>query len=387
MTNLQPYYSHCPHAGGLKLESLLKLNDVKVTAGPAGATPRLGAGDSQQPPPQQQQQPPANGIGAGPDAEAAAPLPVKTLLEFVAWVAMEQEAAAIASASSGGTSSSNGGGQSVSGSGRGASSDQALALAVRSGFLAQQLPELARAVRRMQTGGHGHVCRTRAPGWLPPTVAPTVPKAEHKLVLLLPPLSCQKTRHWRVFCAPVHLPAPFMRHRAAADVADSMRGLESGMKKLQQELEFEHEQALLKGGSRAAPERQGSSSLGVQPAGRQAAFSAELEAAAGGGQAGTPPQGHQQDGAAGAGAGQAAQPPFAAMLEQFLEEASGKRDELDGVGAATSAAVRATVAWLGEPAGSEQELTAALELLFNFCAAFDLCCRRVHRLMQASGAS
>lgn len=363
----------------------MKLNDVKVTAGPAGATPRLGTGDSQQPPPQQQQQPPANGIGAGPDAEAAAPLPVKTLLEFVAWVAMEQEAAAIASASSGGTSSSNGGGQSVSGSGRGASSDQALALAVRSGFLAQQLPELARAVRRMQTGGHGHECRTRATGWLPPTVAPTVPKAE--LVLLLPPLSCQKTCHWCVFCAPVHLPALFMRHRAAADVADSMRGLESGMKNLQQELEFEHEQALLKGGSRAAPERQGGSSLGAQPAGRQAAFSAELEAAAGGGQAGTPPQGHQHNGAAGGGAGQAAQPPFAAMLEQFLEEASGKRDELDGVGAATSAAVRATVAWLGEPAGSEQELTAALELLFNFCAAFDLCCRRVHRLMQAAAAS
>lgn len=174
---------------------------------------------------------------------------------------------------------------------------------------------------------------------------------------------------------------------AAADVADSMRGLESGMKNLQHELEFEREQALLKGSPKAGAERQGGSSLGAQPAGRQAAFSAELEAAAGGGKAGSDPPGQQDGGTAGGNSDGAAQPPFAAMLERFLEEASGRRDELEGVSAATSAAVRATVAWLGEPAGSEQELAAAFEVLFNFCAAFDLCCRKVHHLMQAAAAS
>ena len=37
--------------------------------------------------------------------------------------------------------------------GRSAAAADALARAVRSGFLAQQLPDLALAVRRMQTGG------------------------------------------------------------------------------------------------------------------------------------------------------------------------------------------------------------------------------------------
>ncbi|KAL4439922.1 hypothetical protein ABPG75_002923 [Micractinium tetrahymenae] len=298
-------------AGGLKLESLLKLNDVKVTAGGPAATPRRTGSEDQHPqqPAQQQPQqaPAANGSQAHGAArrEAAVPLPLKTLLEFVAWVALEDEAAAMASGT-GAAGGGSGGGE----GGRSSASDKALALAVKSGFLAQQLPQLALAVRRMQT-----------------------------------------------------------------DVADSMRGLESGMRNLQQELESEQEQARLRGSPRAGAERQGSGSLGAQPAGRQAAFSAELEAAAGGrGSDGAA----QQDGSAGQVA------PFAAMLECFLEGAVKKRAELEGVSTATTAAVRATVAWLGEPAGSDQELAAAFELLFNFCAAFDLCCRKVHRAMQAA---
>lgn len=138
--------------GGIKLESLLKLNDVKVTAGQPGATPRRsGAGDSQPPP--QQQGPAANGVpaGQGPHQEEAAALPVKTLLEFVAWVALEREAAARACA----PSSGNREGAARCGGSRAAAGGQALALAVKSGFLAQQLPDLALAVRRMTTGGGG----------------------------------------------------------------------------------------------------------------------------------------------------------------------------------------------------------------------------------------
>lgn len=157
------------------------------------------------------------------------------------------------------------------------------------------------------------------------------------------------------------------------------------MRNLQQELEFEQEQAVLRAGFGSAEQRQGSGSLGAQPAGRQAAFSAGLEAAAGGAQPGDSAHGRPGD-AAGGGA-DPAPPPFATMLEEFLEGAASQRSELEGVGAATSATVRATVAWLGEPAGGDQELATAFEMLYHFCAAFDACCRKVHRLMQAAAAS
>ena len=134
-----PVPSACtPHAGGVKLESLLKLNDVKVTlaAGPAGPVPARKHSSHEQ----------AGGsVTAANEATAAATAgaaaaesalpPVKTLLEFVAWVALQQEAEA-----AGGGRASRGGAEHA-------------ARAAKAGFLAQQLPELALAVRRMQTGG------------------------------------------------------------------------------------------------------------------------------------------------------------------------------------------------------------------------------------------
>ena len=123
-------------AGGIKLESLLKLNDVKVTATSAAqltATAALPQRSSSDEAAQQAQQ------AASTDAlgdEAPLP-PVKTLLQFVAWVVLQQDAEA-----AGSSNGKAGGGGS-----------EAVARAVKAGYLAQQLPELALAVRRMQTGG------------------------------------------------------------------------------------------------------------------------------------------------------------------------------------------------------------------------------------------
>lgn len=137
-----------PFAAGIRLDSLLKLNDVKVTAAPAAAlaaaaaaatSPRRRSGEHPAHEAQQQGAEAAEDGAAAPQANGTAameaPPPVKTLLEFVAWVVLRQEA-------------EEGGGS------KGAAGEQ-LTRAVRSGLLAQQLPDLALAVRRMQTGGWG----------------------------------------------------------------------------------------------------------------------------------------------------------------------------------------------------------------------------------------
>lgn len=173
---LPTYTKHS--AGGVKLDSLLKLNDVKVTATPAtltaaasaaaAATPHRSASDEQQLPPAAAlavaangQATQANGTAAGAGEAAAVALPpVKTLLEFVVWVVLHQEASEAAPTSSGGPGGASGaakpgGGNARSGSGGSGGSglgDEALARAVKGGYLAGQLSELALAVRRMQTG-------------------------------------------------------------------------------------------------------------------------------------------------------------------------------------------------------------------------------------------
>ncbi|EFN52829.1 hypothetical protein CHLNCDRAFT_138268 [Chlorella variabilis] len=323
-------------AGGIKLDSLLKLSDVKVTAVPAGgggggggsATPRKHPPDEQQPPAggaasgaassgasPAQQPPAANGAADPPTQQQPLP-PVKTLLEFVAWAALEREAAPAAD-----------GGGGVDG--------EQLARDVRGGFLAQQLPELGLAVRRMQT-----------------------------------------------------------------DVADSLRSLDAGMRNLQEEqdaeLEQQQQQQQQQGlqASSAAAGNDGSG-LGGAAAGRQAAFRNELEAAAarrgggGGGGGDAQEQQQQQDGGGGGGGeGEAARqalPPFATMLSSFLAGAKRRQEELGALSQQTSAVVQATVAWLGE-SGGEQE-AAVFELLLNFQAALDHCCKKVHRQMAAAAAA
>jgi hypothetical protein len=337
-------------AASLRLDSLLKLNDVKVTAAPAAAlaaaaaaatSPRRSgdhrlaaegqpqgggsAGAAADGPAAQQ----ANGTAA---AAEAAPPPVKTLLEFVAWVVLQQEAAESSSSSSSTAPSS------IRSSGSAAA--EALGRAVRSGFLAQQLPDLALAVRRMQT-----------------------------------------------------------------DVADSLRGLEDGMKNLQQEFDFELEQQRLKAGISSEGAGSSSSACGGGGGGssggcvesstspradRQAAFTSGLEAAAaaGGKQAqqadGQPPADGQQQAAA--DGQQPELPQFAAVLRDFLATAQQRQAELEAASRQTSALVAETVAWLGEPA-SEAEQAAVFELLFSFVAGFDHCAKRVHRLLSTAGAA
>jgi hypothetical protein len=108
--------------------------------------------------------------GDGAAAAASPPLPaVKTLLEFVAWAALEQEHEGISSSSSSsaaaleaGRTASSSSNSTRSGGATAAATmaeraaaaerGERLARSVRGGFLAQELPDLALAVRRMQTG-------------------------------------------------------------------------------------------------------------------------------------------------------------------------------------------------------------------------------------------
>lgn len=168
---LLPLSSVCLSAGGLKLDSLLKLNDVKVTAMPA---PGGAAGTAPLPrrhsdAEQEQRGAAANGAAADAATAAADPAqaaeaeqqplpPVKTLLEFVAWVVLQQEAEAASAASSASSVSANGSGGAASSGGSSAGDVRGweqVGRSVKGGFLAQELSELALAVRRMQTGEPG----------------------------------------------------------------------------------------------------------------------------------------------------------------------------------------------------------------------------------------
>lgn len=188
-----------------------------------------------------------------------------------------------------------------------------------------------------------------------------------------------------------------------ADVADSLRGLEDGMKNLQQEFDFELEQQRLKagmagsgdgnagGGAGSSSGGGGGTGSGTSPrAGRQAAFNSDLEAAAA---AGGKQQRQQSDGQQPADGqqqqqadGQADLPPFAAVLRDFLATAKQRQAELAAASKQTSALVTETVAWLGEPA-SEAEQAAVFNLLFSFVAGFDHCAKHVHRRLTTGSAA
>lgn len=329
-------------AGSIRLDSLLKLGDVKVTVTPGmlATTPRRhSSSDEQQPP-----APASNGAEAahgaasgsrldtnGHAAQPAVPLPpVKTLLDFVAWVVLQQEAAGGAGCSSGsanGTSTAGSTGSAAPapaaaaagrrhGSSGGSSNAGAerLAMAVKAGFLGQQLPDLALAVRRMQT-----------------------------------------------------------------DVADSLRGLNAGMLNLQQELDAELEQHSLKAGTSNSNSSSGAAAEGSNAAAAAAAGGSAEQQAGGNGSA---PATEAAGGAAAAGAGSQAPadalPPFAAMLSSFMSDAKQRQAELDATSKQTADIVRDTIAWLGESVG-EQEQAAVFELLLNFQVALDVCCKKVHR--------
>jgi hypothetical protein len=333
-------------AGGIKLESLLKLNDVKVTAAPSGGaqTPHRrspSAAEAEEtggPSPGDG----ADAAGAANGVVAAPPLPpVKTLLEFVAWAALEQEAALLDGADGGG----------------GGLTGEALAQAVRAGFLEQELPQLALAVRRMQTGECTQPAKTEEAG----------ERSAAGRDVVNGPGAC--------------------RSLLPADVADSMRGLEAGMRNLRHELDAELEQQRLRAAAARNGDGGGDGGDGASTspaAARQAAFSSELEAAAaakGGNGNGEPAEmeqeGEQQQGPPAS--------PFAAMLQAFVAEAEARQAGLEEAAQLTSAVVKETIAWLGE-AGADPE-SSVFEVLLSFQTAFDACCKKVHRQMLAAAAA
>ena len=244
--------------------------------------------------------------------------------------------------------------------------------------------------------------------------------------MLTPPIAQRHSWHGSTAlqpCPVAPLPAhPLARNHtlpllaclpASADLADSLRGLEAGMRNLQQEYDFELEQQRIKSSAAAAAAAaaaasasstgdDGGGSRGSSPkapADRQAAFNTELQAAAGAAAAAAAAQragassGYSGSSAAGAPAAATTAvpaaaplpPPFAAMLGGFLESAARRQAELDAASRQTSAVVKETVTWLGEAAGDQE--AAVFELLFNFAASFDLSCKQVHRKVLAAAAT
>ena len=276
--------SHRGGAEGLRLESLLKMSDVKAALAPPGdrggpgaedssasangAAPCSTAGEGQQQQ-QQQQQPGAVAVTAPPPG-------IRTLLEFVAWVVQAQEAAAEQQqqqqAGSRPGASLPTGGQHAAG----------VPLLPRGpGYLAEQLPSLGEAVQRMQS-----------------------------------------------------------------DVSESMKALDMGMRTLQGVLEAEQSEAAAGshgGGAASAPaQRQAAfrSELEAAAAARTTRGSDsenerpdEVAAASNGS---LPPQ--QQQPAA----------RFAAMLSEFVASAQEQQAALAAAAAETDAAVRGVLTFLGE---------------------------------------
>eukprot|EP00887_Chlorella_sp_A99_P000449 scaffold17.g449.t1 len=304
------------HRGGaeaVRLESLLKLGDVKATGG--GAAPNGGGGGPER-------AATANGAvaaGAGQDGRptAAAPPPpgLRTLLEFVAWVVHQQE-------QRGGGGSSNGGAP-----GRAAARETGWgggARAGRGGFLAEELPSLGEAVRRMQTD---------------------VAEAMKTLELGMRAVKQELAKE---------------EEAEAGAGAGGAGGAGADGPAAQRQAAFASE-------LEAAAARRGRWSDGGADGGGS---DSEQRRAADGGK-----------GAARGPAAAAPPSPFVAMLRSFLDAAVEQQDALQEAARATDAEVRATTAFLGEAA--EPEASAVFEQLQRFVAEFDHAHRKATRLAAA----
>ncbi|GAB4823685.1 hypothetical protein N2152v2_010731 [Parachlorella kessleri] len=336
--NLLNAGTHRGQAEGIKLDVLSKLGDVKVTvtgltaiiadataqgangSSRSGSSSRTnGALDKQQQQPEQQRH-----------EAAAAPLPpVRTLLDFVAWVAVREALQSAATASSG----------------KKAASQQVLRSA-RLGYLAEELNSLSDAVRRMQTD---------------------VMEAMRQLNL---GLREARLEYEAESANPTHQEmqqpgapggnsrTPGMRQ---ASFASNLEAAAAGGQQQQQRSNGGGEADVPGGGTEPGP--------GLDACGTTSTSDTASE---GGSRSGVKPHSNTPT--------VPAAPPFAAMLGSFLDSAQTRQEALQAAQQKTEAVVRETVGWLGET--PDPDASGTFELLLKFCSEFDSAFRRVYKALK-----
>jgi len=312
--------THRGGAEGIKLESLLKLGDVKVTIGvnpPPPPSPSAGNGRGHL---QRGRKNSTAGTGDGGGASngkntlddedgkdaVAPPPPAKTLLEFVAWAVLVKE------------KSKRMNNKNTKKSGDVAThtttdDDVDLAGIVKKGYLGGDLSALGDAVRRMQT-----------------------------------------------------------------DVQESLRALDVGMRGAKKELGTELEEVRRRsnieegGGLEGGGVMHGAVSMTASQ--RQAAFANNLEAAS--------VVGDDETNGPAASRSDTNKAPslsmFASALQSFIDSASFKQETLQKEADQTDGAVRSALTWLGE--GGNQDAPAVFEMLLRFVKEFDVALVRMYRV-------
>ena len=139
------------------------------------------------------------------------------------------------------------------------------------------------------------------------------------------------------------------------DVVEALRALDSGMHAVREELRQE------------------------RAAAAEAAESATAAAAAAGAEEPAPAP-------AALAAAPAPGAEFVSVLEGFLGEATARQEAMAAASAATDAAVRGLLAWLGEPPDLPDP-SPVFDAVLRFSADLDAAFRRVHRMVAAAEAA
>lgn len=352
--------THRGNADAVKLESLLKLNDVRVTIDVAAVNAegnlnkvqqaKHGSSSAVSSPSNKDEKSSSKDDKSKADAaeidgDDTVPknLPlVKSLLEFIAWTVHGEAANDV--------------------------KPEELEAAVRSGFLQQDLSSLGDAVRRMQSG----------------------------LFFFL--------------FAMYHFTIEFINvglYITSADVMEALKYLDYGMTTVQRELERELERPTLydplplssslnttsnktsAGGGGTSTTTESTENGTEKPllltdnvSQRQAAFEQSIEAAASGDNDGDNIK-KQQDKDDDSSAHQPIS--FASVLSSFVESAQAEQAALQQLSLTTEKEVAALVAWLGEPA--TPDASPLFQMLLRFVNEFDHAMKKVHRLMSVKGSS
>jgi hypothetical protein len=314
--------THRGGAEGIKLESLLKLGDVKVTIGvhpPPPPSPSAGNGRGHL---QRGRKNSTTGTGdggggasnsnnndddEGKDA-AAPPPPAKTLLEFVAWTVLVKEKAKRMNSKN----TKKSGDVATHTTTDDDDNDDDLAGIVRKGYLGGDLSALRDAVRRMQT-----------------------------------------------------------------DVQESLRALDVGMKGAKKELGTELEEVRMRRNKEGGVMEGGGvvqGAVSMTSSQRQAAFANNLEAASVVGDDDT--NGHAACSSDNNKAPSLSM--FASALQSFIDSASSKQETLQKEADQTDGAVKSALTWLGE--GGNQDAPAVFEMLLRFVKEFDVALVRMYRV-------
>ena len=354
-------------ARGLKLESLRKAVDVKVTSSPRDVPSNFSTEDAAMKRHGAMERTSSSAVsdssaqhgksGGHLDVSSQLP-PVRTLLDFVAWYVVKQY---------------------IVGHNERCSKLEDIA---RIGFLNEELNGLGDAIRRMQSGREEKMFLL---------LSILVLDDRHILFLIYYALTFLSIDHHKVFATCMESDLLIRNHdHCCADVLDALRSLERGMTTVQRELEAEKRRPCwdLISAPMNSKERQAQFEIRLEHAVERMSLEQllahshdgiELESVSTTNQAKTTAEIDQSLLASKDSSSRKSETPFAALLGEFLKDAEEKQLGLKALAEKSQDAVADIMKWLGE--GSTSDAITVFESVREFSAQFDRAFARMSRFI------